>query len=453
MTLYKHQKDTAEFIRKHPLTFVTSDPGTGKTVSCLDVCSTSKMKTLVICPKTIMEAAWGNDIDEFYPKIKYGILDRDLQRKNPLHIVALFKNYDLVIINHDAVKLVERWIKDNIFKPHYQLFNRLIIDEFTAFKNKDSQRSKAMAKLSAQFSFKILLSGTPIPKNILDIWHPCYILDGGQRLGHNYFGFRNAICQPILKAGGRFVEWEPVPGAIEGVAVTLRNITIRHKLEEVVDMPERVYNHMEITMPAKLRIQYEHMAKHSLLQLQNETITAVNAAVLGGKLLQIASGSVYDNDGERQTLDTSKYELITQLVKEREHSIVFYIWQHQCDAMEPLFSKAGIKYAVINGKTPQKYRGKIIENYQAGMYDTLLVQPAAAAHGVTLTASTTTIWCSGTFNLEHFVQANYRDYRIGQKKRTEVIMVSYKDTVEKALYANLAKKRINQNTLLEILQK
>jgi len=250
-----------------------------------------------------------------------------------------------------------------------------------------------------------------------------------------------------------FQEWEILPGAIEGVAQSLQDITIRHKLEECIDMPERIYRHMQITMPAKLRKQYTDMANFSLLQLQSADIIAVNAAVLSGKLLQIASGSIYDNEGHRQHLDDSKYDLITQLVSEREHSLVFYIWQHQCDRMAEIFTREGIKYGIINGKTKQADRGKIIKDYQAGLYDTLLIQPAAAAHGVTLTKSTTSIWCSGTFNLEHFIQANYRDYRIGQTKRTEVIMVSYKDTVEQTLYERLKQKTIDQNTLLEILQK
>jgi len=448
--LFTHQQETVDFIKKKKRVFITSEPGTGKTRSCLETCSHHGTKVLVFCPKTIMDASWGNDIRTFYPHKSYGIFNRKLQSGNPHHIDALFRNHAIVIMNHDAVKFLigELEKNPNLIKG----FNRIVIDEFTAFKNKNSQRSKAMAKLVKHFDRRIMLSGTPTPNGILDIWHPAFLLDDGQRLGDNYYQFRYTVCQPVPKGKSLFMEWQPIPGASEGTAIRLRDVTIRHELQECIDMPERIYRHIQLDMPRNLRKHYEDMRKHALMLFEEGTVTAVNAGVLSNKLLQIAGGSIYNNDYGQYYLDDSKYDLIAELIKEREHSLVFYIWQHQCDRMSDIFDAEGIKYATINGKTNQQDRGRIVKDYQAGKYDTLLVQPAAAAHGLTLTKSTASIWCSGTFNLEHFIQANYRDYRIGQKKRTEVIMVSYKDTVEQKLYDRLREKRINQDTLLEILK-
>lgn len=446
--LFKHQKETADFIVPKPSTFVTSTPGTGKTRSLLEVHSQTPHKTLVISPKTIMEPAWGQDLDLFYPNIEYGIFDRKHQNK-PFYFQDLFENHEIVIINHDAVHDVLTKAK-----PYLKDYDRLVYDEFTAVKNRTAARSKATEKLAHEFEYKTLLSGSPTPRDLCDIWHPAFILDGGQRLGSNFFAFRNAICQPVAKGyHQQFVEWEILPGAVEEVAHTLRDITIRHELEDVVEMPDRIYRPMVIKMPAKLRKAYNEMKTMAILELESGNISAVNKAVLQTKLLQICGGSIYDNNGDAKLLHTDKYNLITQLVKEREASLVFFIWRHQRDIMVKLFKKAGIEAAVIDGHTTQTQRGQIVKDFQNGKYDVVLLQPAAAAHGLTLTRSTTTIWASPTYNYEHFIQANHRDYRIGQKKKSEVIMVQYENTLEQSVYNdNLASKKQNQDRLLKVLK-
>ena len=447
--LFNHQQETADFILPKSSTFCTSTPGTGKTRSMLEVHDKTPNKTLVVAPKTILEAVWVEDARTFYPDHNCEAFNRKFQ-KDPHYIKGLFDTNDIVVINHDAVTDFFKWVKGTHLLDNY---DRLIIDEFTAFKNRTAIRSKNMNKLSDHFEYKTLLSGSPMPNGLLDIWHPAFILDGGQRLGHNFFHFRNAVCQPVQK--GRFqtfVEWEVIDGAVEEVGHLLRDITIRHELEQVVDMPERIYRTMTLTMPATLRKQYEKMKATALLELQEENISAVNAAVLGGKLLQIASGSLYGNDGTIRKLHDDKYQIATQLVKERDHSLIFYQWKHQHHALSELLTKEKISFESINGDTAQDKRSQIVQGFQDGKYQTLLIQPAAAAHGLTLTRSTTSIWVSPTFNLEHFVQANYRDYRIGQKKRSEVIMLKYADTLEGKVYNNLQGKIQSQTKLLEILK-
>ena len=447
--LFKHQKETADFIEPKLSTFCTSTPGTGKTRSMLEVHDRTPNKTLVIAPKTILEAVWCEDVRTFYPDHNCEAFNRKYQ-KDPHYIKGLFDTNDIVVINHDAATDLLKWTKGTHLLDDY---DRLIIDEFTAIKNRTAIRSKSTNKLAQQFEFKTLLSGSPTPNGLLDIWHPALILDGGERLGYNFFDFRNAICQPVAKGKYKtFVEWEVIDGAIEEVAHLLRDITIRHELEQVVDMPERIYRTMTLTMPSPLRKQYEQMKATAILELQGENISAVNAAVLGNKLLQIASGSLYGNDGAIRKLHDDKYQIATQLVKERDHSLIFYQWRHQHHALSELLSKEKISFESINGDTPQDKRGQIVQDFQDGKYQTLLIQPAAAAHGLTLTRSTTSIWVSPTFNLEHFVQANYRDYRIGQKKRSEVIMLKYANSLEGKVYNNLQGKIQSQTKLLEILK-
>jgi len=444
--LYNHQLKTVTFGLKHTCFFNTSTPGTGKTISTLEAFhQRNDGCMLVVCPKTIMQAAWGDDIEHYYPTTRYEVFDRKYTKQES-YLSHLFTNNEIVIINFEAAGLV---LED----APLQRFTTLVIDEFTAVKNRQTQRSKAILKLSEHFKYRILLSGTPTPNSITDIWHPALIVDKGQRLGTNFFQFRNAVCTPVERgAFQKFTEWQDIPEAADVIAHTLRDINIRHELEECVDMPERTYRTMSIDMSPKIRKLYDKMKKDALLRIQDKDITAVNKAILGNKLLQIASGSVYDPDGNPVLVHDEKYQLIAELVQERDYSLVFYIWTHQMTLLSQIFDKLKIPYAVINGSTTQTERTQIVRDFQDGFYQTLLIQPAAAAHGLTLTRSTTSLWCSPTFNLEHFAQANFRDYRIGQKKRSEVIMIQYRDTIEEYVYQKLQNKQNALDNLLQILK-
>jgi SNF2 family DNA or RNA helicase len=474
LNLYQHQIETVDFLKQNPRAFITSTCGTGKTVSVLEAWHQDQSgKMLVIAPKSTLEAVWGNDIANFYPEINTGIFDRRLA-KSPDFVPNLLLDNDIVVINIEAVDLVLNHL--DIIDEHY---TDLVVDEFTSVKNRNAQRSKKTLKLAQRLANRRFLSGTPTPNGLLDIWHPALMVDDGQRLGSNFYAFRNTVCQPVQKGYHQvFTEWEEIEGAADVVADSLRDITIRHVLEDVVDMPERIYRTLEISMPDKLRKHYDEMAATAILQLQQKltptqmmdramkaalagnygldlnenNIVAVNKAVLGNKLLQIASGSIYDGTRTGVHLDTHKYELVVDLVKERNHSLVYFIWQHQCDELAKELSKQGISFDVINGAVSDKDRARIIHEYQQGKYQTLLIQPAAAAHGITLTESEASIWCSPTWNLEHFIQANHRDYRIGQRKRTEVIMIQYKDTIEQRVYEALQAKKNLLDDLLGILQ-
>ena len=475
VTFYEHQKENFTFKLAHPRSFDTSTCGTGKTLSALEAwrLRTGNGKLLIIAPKSTLEAVWFNDARKLMPNCQVGWFDRTKQAKDKSYINRLFDTNNIVIANIEAVNL--------ILKLNLSAFTDFILDEFTSIKNRTAERSKNVQKLSLRFENIALLSGTPTPNGVLDIWHPAFLLDGGQRLGHNFFNFRNAVCQPVVKTAGfkQFTEWKEIPGAVEEVASILRDVTIRHVLEEVVDMPERVIVDRIITMPDNLRKQYDKMKADCILQLETpqrmaakmhyamlkdpllmretfdldtDDIVAVNKAVLAQKLLQIASGSAYLEGGGAKILDTSKYELIVDTVIERPASLVFFLWQHQRDALADILRQKKVSFEVIDGSVSQANRAKIIADYQAGKYQTLLLQPAAAAHGITLTRSVASIWCSPTYNLEHYLQANHRDYRIGQTKRSEVIRVQYADTIEGQVYDRLQEKNVNLNNLLDILK-
>lgn len=435
---FEHQKTTTDFILNNERVLVTSDPGTGKTRSVIDAfVRRSESKMLVLAPLSILEASWGDDIKKFAPQLTFAVAYAKNREK------AFLEDVDIVITNHDAVK----WLVKN--SKYLDQFDMLCIDEFTAFKNKDSQRSKAALKIAQHFKYRVAMSGTPNSNTILDIWHPTLIIDDGERLGRRFYGFRSAVCTSHFN--GFANEWVDKSDAQEIVAAALHDINIRYKLEECIDMPEQTTRQMYVTLPKTIQSQYIALAEDSVLYTGKTTINAVHAGAKVKKLLQLCTGAVYDEHGVAQGIHTERYDLVMQLVQERKHSLVAFNWKHERDHMTALADKLGISYGVIDGSTPSHKRKDIVDRIQAGQLQVVFAHPQSAGHGLTMTKATSIIWSSPTYNAEHYQQFNRRIYRAGQTQRTEIIQIAAKDTWETDVYEKLDGKLTRMEELLTIL--
>ncbi|NBS67355.1 DEAD/DEAH box helicase [bacterium] len=435
---FDHQIKTTDFLLKAPRALVTSDPGTGKTRSVIDAYAQRKEgRMLVLAPLSILSASWGDDIKKFQPKLTYVVAYAKNREQ------AFKSDADIVIANHDAVK----WIVKN--EQLLTGFDTLCIDEFTAFKNKDSQRSKAVLKIAAKFKYRIAMSGTPNSNTILDIWHPALIVDDGERLGKRFYGFRSAVC--TSRFNGFANEWVDKPNAQEIVAASIKDINIRYRLEDCIDMPEQSVHTMCVQLTPEIMKQYKLLAEDSVLYTGKATINAINAGARVKKLLQLCTGSVYTEDGTSQGIHSERYELVMQLVSERKHSLVAFNWRHEREHLVKLAEEMGIEYAVIDGETPANKRKDIVDRMQAGQLQVVFAHPQSAGHGLTLTKATTVIWASPTYNAEHYQQFNRRIYRAGQTQKTEVIHIAASDTWEPDVYTKLETKLERMEDLLNIL--
>jgi len=248
------------------------------------------------------------------------------------------------------------------------------------------------------------------------------------------------------------LQWDDRPGAELAVGQLLTDIVVRHKFEECIDIPANHTYSVPYHMSPKQTKAYQQMEKEAIVKLANGSIiSAVNAAGVMTKLLQIASGASYVEGEGYASVDSGRYELVGDLVDQRDHSVVFFNWVHQRDHLVKEFERRGITYAVIDGKTSGNARKEIVDHFQAGFYRVLLAHPQSAAHGLTLTKGTTTIWASPTYNLEHFLQGNRRIYRAGQTQKTETIVVLAPNTVEEGVFKKLQEKDVRQGSMLNLL--
>lgn len=442
--LFPDQETSIKFELERDRVLDFSEPGTGKTRVRLEVFS--KRRThgvgcgLVVAPKSLLRSAWEDDCRRYTPWIKVSVAYADNRDE------AFSKNVDLYVTNHDAAK----WLAKQPVS-FFKKFDYLIIDEGDAFKHHTSQRSKAMDKIKKHFKYRVLMNGAPNTNTILDVWHQAKLVDDGKRLGTSFYAFRSAVSIPEqVGPQPQMVKWVDREGSEDQVAALLKDITLRNKLEGLPENREYPVSYYPSTVQLA---NYLKMEKDAVIQLKTGEVSAINAASVVTKLLQIASGAVYDSAGDYHVIDEGRYSLIADMVEARRHSLVFFLWKHQRDLLIEEFLKRKLTYMVIDGDIrSDKKRNAAISEYQSGMYRTGLLHPKSAAHGLTLTRGTATIWASPTYDQGWWVQGNHRIYRKGQTEKTETISVLAEGTIERKVYDRRAEKGVNMKSLLELFE-
>lgn len=458
----KHQLVSLKHDADNPRVFDMSDAGTGKTFVRIVAFAGRRRKkggcALVLAPRSLLRSAWANDFRKFAPDMKVSVATADNRAE------AFAEDADVYITNHDAVT----WLSKQK-APFFKRFSELIIDESPAYKHHTTQRSKALAKITKYFEQRKLLTATPTTNTITDIWHQVFLLDNGARIGASFFGFRNSVSTPSKIRGvadPRAAKWEDKEGAEEAVFDLISDITVRHKLRDCADIPETHVYTVPYVMPPKQRKLYDQLEQDRLLPIlgsiqqqcinalsntKTANVLAINAAAVVTKLLQLASGAVYDSTGGYTVIANDRYELVMDLAQARKHPLVFFLWKHQRDLLVDEATRRGMKFAVIDGSTSDAERFGFVTRYQAGEYDVMFGHPKSIAHGLTLTAGTSTIWPSPTHDLEWFIQGNSRQARIGQKNKTEVITVLADDSRDLDVYHEiLMPKEKRMSSLLQL---
>jgi len=444
----KHQSASLAHEAARDRVLDLSDAGTGKTAVVIWAFERKRKRKcgalLVLCPRTLMDTVWAAEVRKLCPNLTVVVASASKRE------AAFATKADVYVANHDAAG----WLAKQK-KAFFAKFEYLAIDEITAYKHRTSQRSRAMARVAGHFKYRRGMTATPNSLGITDLWHQAYLIDDGLALGREFFSFRNTIQEPTQKQAGmkKVVEWTDREGAEEAVYGILGDLVIRHKKEDCTDIPPTFYTHVNYQLTPKQRRLYDEMFYKRLLDHGdgiNGKIVAKHGGAVATKVLQICSGAVYDNDKLAHIISLDRYELIMDLAAERVRPVIFYQWRHQLDELLRLAKARGFKYGVVNGETTGTERESIFMRYQAKQLDGLLAHPDTAAHGVTLTAGEAIIWPNPIADIELFRQANQRQARIGQKKKTEIVMVHAENTVEDAVYEVLMSRNATMQKLLDL---
>lgn len=408
-----HQKDTASFIVSNHRCFVFNEQGVGKTASAawaMDyLMRIGKVKrVLVVCPLSIMRAAWQRDLFQVLPHRSVGIAHGAPKTRREI----IQGTYEFVVINFDGVEIVLDEIKA-------ANFDCIIVDEANGLKNTQTRRWKTFRKLVGEYTRLVLMTGTPASQSPEDAYGLAKLVCPNN-VPAFYSGWKDLVMQKINQ-----FKWIPRPRANDIVFKALQP-AIRYTKEECLDLPDIMYQTREIPLTAQQEKYYNLLKKQFLFEASGEEISAVNAAAKLNKLLQISSGAVYADDGTPLFFDVSNRlsELEAVIDESLQKVIIFAPFTHTIQLIEEHLRKKKITCAIINGAVSANKRATIIQQFQEQVDPrVIIIQPQAAAHGITLTAANTVVWFGPTSSVETYLQANARAHRKGQNHKVTVILM------------------------------
>jgi len=425
-----HQRDTAAFLTNHRRAFCFSEQGTGKTASAIWA-SDFLMKrglvkrVLIVCPMSIMDAAWRQDMFKFamHRSVDVAHGSADKRRK------VLASGTEFVIINYDGLQIVEKEI-------HNGGFDLIIVDECSSYKNPSTKRWKTLSRLvSATDPWLWMMTGTPAAQSPMDAYGLARLVNPAL-VPRTKWAFRDQVMYKVTQ-----FKWLPKKDAVDTVHRVLQP-AIRFTKDECMDLPDMVYVSRTVDMSPQQRKYYDTLRKECLIQIENEDVTAVNAAVMMNKLLQVATGAVYSAKKNIVEFDIGKrYNVLREVIDEAaKKTLVFVPFKSGIEILQQKLEDDGVTTAVISGDVSARLRTERFNAFQTtDNPQVLLIQPQSAAHGVTLTAADTIVWWGPTPSLETYAQANARIHRHGQTHKCTVVRLAGSE-VENKIYKMLDDK-------------
>jgi SNF2 family DNA or RNA helicase len=424
-----HQKTTASFLTMNQRAFCFNEAGTGKTASAIwaaDFLMKQGIikRALVVCPISIMDSAWRADLFSFAMHRTVGIAYGTAKQRK--QIIA--GKPDFLIINYDGLEIV----KEDVAAAGYDLF---IIDEASHYKNSQSTRWKVLNSLLKPESWLWMMTGTPAAQGPEDAYGLAKLVNptGVPR----FFG---AWKDMVMYKESQF-RWKPKKTSTELVYRALQP-AVRFTKDECLDLPDMVYVKRDVPLTKQQETYYKRLKNQMVMEVAGEQITAVNAAVMMGKLLQISAGASYTESGETVQFDiNNRYKVLKETIDESTHKVLVFVpFKHVIDMLSEKLTKDGITCEVIRGDVSAGARTDIFKRFQTDPNPRVLViQPQSAAHGVTLTAANTVVWWAPTSSLETYAQANARVHRKGQTNKCTVVQLQGSG-VERRVYKLLDEK-------------
>lgn len=439
---YEHQKQTASFLTQNPKALVLNEIGTGKTQSALwaadYLMSIGKVKkVLILSPLSTLERVWGDAIFMNFPHRKHIVLHGTADRRRK----RLSQDADFYIINHDGFRIIADDVHD--------MFDLIIVDEAAVYRSHGSQRFKFFRRWMENNPqvWLWLMTGTPTPNEPTDAWALAKLV-GSPYCTQTFTAFRDQVMMKI----GQW-KWIPRPESIDIVKHILQP-AIRYTRDECFDLPETVIQTRSVEMTATQKAHYQQMLKHFTSELAAEgTITAVNEAVKLQKLVQIACGVAYGDDGQNIEIDCSpRVNAVKEVIEEAGEKIIIFVPLTGTLHMLQRELAKHWSVGVVNGEVSATKRNEIFHNFQhAKDPHVLIAHPATMAHGLTLTAASTVIWYGPITSNEQYVQANGRIERIGKRHVSNVVHIEGTE-VEKRMYKRLQGKQRLQGLLLDLIK-
>ena len=438
---HKYQTYATNFILEYPIAAVFLEMGLGKSVItltaifdlCLDRFEIGKV--LVIAPLRVARDTWPAEINkwEHLKGLEYSVAIGTEQER----LAALRKPASVYLINRENVD----WLVNKSGIPFN--FDMMVIDELSSFKSYGAKRFKSLLKVRPRAKRIVGLTGTPSSNGLMDLWAEFRILDMGKRLGRYITHYRNSFFTPDKRNQQIVFSYKPLPGAEDAIYRLISDITISMKSVDFLKMPECMINEVPVYLNDKEQSVYDHFREEMVLEFADKEIDAMNAAVLSGKLLQMANGAIYDDDKNPHIIHDRKLDAIEDLIEGANGKPVLIAYWYNHD-----LKRIKAKYNVKEIKT-----SKDIMDWNNGDISVAVIHPASAGHGLNLqSGGSTLIWFGLTWSLELYQQTNARLWRQGQNETVVIHHIITKGTIDEDVMRALKQKEKTQSDLINAVK-
>jgi SNF2 family DNA or RNA helicase len=431
-SLHAYQHRAADHVIANNAAALFLDVGLGKSAATLTALrrmfdTGEILSALVIAPKTVAEETWPTERGIWAGDVPMRLITGTPKER----MAAVMDPAPLHVIGIDNVS----WLVE-MFSGKWP-YDTVILDESQKFKDPSAKRFKALKKVRKHFERVILLSATPASESLMGLWAQVFLTDGGQRLGKTFTSFKEAFFACDYMGWN----WAPRPGAEQAIHQRISDMALSMRAEDYLDLPERIDNRIEVHLDNASRRAYAALERDYLMQYRGEVVTAANAAVLAGKLLQLTSGQVYDEDRNVVEVHEGKINALEALVDAMNGNplLVFYQFRHEVDLIE----------ARIKGAEPID-----VTRWNRGEQKVAYAHPKSAGAGLNLQhGGATMCWYSLPWSLDLYIQACGRLHRQGQKRSVVIHHLIVPESIDEDVMVALAAKKDGQDRLLEALKR
>lgn len=447
---HNYQKHAFQRIIDTPKIGLFIDLGLGKTSVTLSAIRHLRYdrfaigRTLIIAPKKVAESVWQTEASKWDHT---SILRMSLvagsakQRVKALHTPA-----DCYVIGRDNVVWLVEYFKND------WPFDCVVVDESSSFKSPKAKRFKALAAMYNHIDRMVLLTGTPSPNSLSDLWSQIFLLDAGQRLEKRYTAFRERYFDPDKRgADGMIYSYKAKDGSHNSILTKISDICISMRAEDYLDLPDLIVDTIPVVLDDKAKKQYLELEKKMVMELPDEEeISVTSAAALSNKLLQLANGAVYDEDHVWHEIHDCKLEALLELLeslRDRDkQALVFYNFIHDKERIQDALRHTRYRLRTLDSQAD-------IDAWNRHEVDVVLAHPASAGYGLNLQeGGNHVIWFGLTWNYEQYTQANARLHRQGQTEKVIVHHLVTEGTRDEDVVEALQRKENVQEWVLNSLK-
>jgi SNF2 family DNA or RNA helicase len=437
--LHPYQRRVLELAKTTTNLGLLMAPGLGKSVTSLTILSQSKPgRTLIVAPKQVAESVWSQECSKWeHLKDLYVVKIMGSPRER---LYALHEDADVYVVNNENLAwLVDNWVPGK--------FDYLVIDESSRYKDPSTKRFKALKKVLREFKRRIIATGTPTPQGLGDLWSQVAILDLGERLGKTLTGFREnyMFAAERNRHTGVVYKWAVREGKDKEIMDKISDICVSLSAKDYLTLPPLAEVYQPVVLPLEVQAQYKQLKKSMVVEIDGVEITAVSAAALANKLLQAASGALYDEDKNVVVAHDAKLEALESILEQAGGPVlVFYHYKSSLSRIATRFPQA---VSMDPG---------VLDDWRAGKVPLMLAHPQSGGIGVNLQCNAHemahVVWFDLPWSSESYVQANARVYRQGQEKPVMLHHLVASGTIDQQVVDVLQGKINLQQAVLDTLK-